>query len=197
MTTAPDSKGDSQAVPSWLELSDRETLVWLGEPRIQTVYLGLAVGVVVAAVAVLVDTVPTIAAVLGAGPPIVVYLWVRTTAYAVTTTGLYHRSGIVGRSVTAVEFETVENISYSQGITGTLFDWGRVEFDTAGSTGNELTFRRIDDPRSIRQLVDDQLSRASRDATAREIPGTIEQWQNVLAELKAIRQTIDHQERRE
>lgn len=197
-TRVPEGRSEAEADtantaaghPDWLVLEPGESLVWVGKPRIQTVIPAVIVGLAIVAGAVLVREVPTPVAAVGALPPLGTYLWLRNTDYVVTDRRLYRKQGILGRRVTAVGYETVQNVAYSQGILGTLFDYGAVEFDTAGEAGTELAFRTVDDPRTVKRHADEQLSRHSQGVDA--VPGSLGQWQAVLREVEALRDAVEN-----
>ncbi|PSQ19053.1 hypothetical protein BRD00_02045 [Halobacteriales archaeon QS_8_69_26] len=184
MTTGAPSEGSA---PPWLSLDPDEELRWQGGPRIQTVIPGAVAGIVIVALAVAVPQIPTWLAVFGVVPPVATYLWVRNTDYVVTTGGLYRKSGIVSRRVTAIEYDSLQNVSYSQGVIGNLRGWGTVEFDTAGGESKEMSFPRVDDPRSVQQLVEEEIARHRGEGGDRDLPGTVEQWEAVLEEVRALR----------
>lgn len=182
------SGGDS---PDWLTLEDGETVVWRGVPRIQLVGLGVAAGLVFAAPAVVVSAIPLPVALLGILPPLAVWLWVTHTEYLLTSEGAYRRSGIVSRRVVSVGAGTIQNVSYSQGITGTLLDHGTVSIETAGGHGVELAFRYVNDPRAVHRHLEDVLAARRRGRASGEVPGRPEQWAAVLEEVRAIRRLVE------
>lgn len=186
----------------WLTLEAGEEVVWSGQPRIQTVIPGVVVGLVLAAVPVWVAVTGAVEvpfavwplALVGLLPPVLVYVWIRNVEFVVTNRRCYRKRGVLSRDVLAVGFETVENSSYEQGVLGTAFGYGTVAVDTAGSGGVELTFWRVDDPQSVQRVVLDQRDayRAERDD---ELPGTVEQWRAVLAEVRGLRRAAERYER--
>lgn len=215
-TDASTNWSDSgREAPPWLSLDADETVRWQGGPRIQTIIPSVLFGLaqVVVAVVVLQDLV-TLPAWLAARPFLPVVAWlvllsgvgtvfppyfrVRNTEYLVTDRTLYRKEGVLSRTVTAVGYETVQNVSYSQGITGRLFDYGTLSFDTAGGGGTELTFDDVDDPGTIERLVEDHLARVRRgggEASDAAIPGTVAQWDAVLEEVRAIRRAVEGESR--
>ncbi|WP_247010070.1 PH domain-containing protein [Halorientalis litorea] len=174
----------------WLTAGPGEAVRWCGGPRIQTALPGAVIGVVVAAASVLVPEVPSLLGVAGVVPAAGVYLWVRNVEYVVTTDKLYRKQGVLGRRVTAVGYETVQNASYSQGILGTAFGYGTVTFDTAGGNGTELAFSNVTDPRAVEQLVSELLGEEESPADA-AVPGSIEQWQAIREEVQRLRRTVE------
>ncbi|GGN85996.1 PH domain-containing protein [Haloarcula pellucida] len=189
----------------WVSLADGETVVWQGQPRRRVVLQGVAMGllsaVVVAAVVwaalsavgvslavSLAVTVP-LAVVALAVPTAAVWLWRRTTHYLLTERALYHRTGVLSVTVTELSLRKVQNTAYEQGVLGTVFGHGTVTVDTAGSEGAELTLRAMNDPGSVQQRIAEQASRVRGD-DADDVPGSIEQWQAVRSEVRAIRTAL-------
>lgn len=173
----------------WLTLADGETVAWDGRPRLTTALPGVGVGVAFAVGAlglgvvrgVLLLAVPV--ALVGCLVAAWAYLRVVNTEYVVTDRALYAKRGIVGRSVTEASLSKVQNSAFSQDALGAAFDYGTVTFEIAG--GNDVAFRRIDDPEVVRRLVD----RAAGD----EVPGSVEQWRAVLDEVRALREVVESQ----
>jgi hypothetical protein len=103
------------------------------------------------------------------------------------------KRGVLTRSVTQANLETVQNSSFEQDITGSIFGYGAVTFEIAG--GDDLSFRAIDDPRSIRGLVDRAASKndglSGDDRGAPDIPGDLTQWQQIRDEIRAIRSSLE------
>ena len=178
---------------NWLTLEEGEEVHWSATPRIQTILPWLAVGLAVAALSLVVSAIPWPVALLGALPPTFAYLVVTNTEFVVTNRRCYRKSGVLSRTVLAVEFDTVENSSYEQNVFGTVFGYGTVEIDTAGGQGTEMTFWNVEDPQSVQSLVLDQRD-AARDRDD-GLPGTVEQWQAVLDEVRQLRTAAERYER--
>ncbi|WP_256298859.1 PH domain-containing protein [Haloarchaeobius salinus] len=185
----------------WLTLEDDEAVLWEASPRIQSIipalFVGLVIVVVPAGMALLApDTFPVPVwpvALLGVVPPVLAYVWISNVEFVVTNRRCYRKQGVLSRDVLAVGFESVQNSSYEQGVFGTLFGHGTVSVDTAGGMGTELRFWNIEDPRSVQNLVLDQ--REAFDGDDDELPGTVEQWQAVLAEVRRLRRAAERYER--
>ncbi|WP_435335551.1 PH domain-containing protein [Haloarchaeobius sp. TZWWS8] len=177
----------------WLTLDDGEEVLWSASPRIQSVLPAAVLGLVVALGAVALVTVaelptPLLAvALLGLGPPLLAYFYVINTRYVVTNQGCYRKTGGLSRRVISVDFESVQNSSYEQGILGTQFGYGSVTVDTAGGLGQELVFWNVDDPRAVQKLLSEQ--RARHDEP--EIPGTLAQWQAIRDEVRVLRRLVE------
>ncbi|WP_254821564.1 PH domain-containing protein [Haloglomus halophilum] len=121
---------------------------------------------------------------VGLAVPVYRVVELRRTRFAVSDAAVYARSGVLSREVRRVGLERVQNSAYTQSITGSLFGYGTVTFESAG--GPSATFFRIETPREVRALVDRRAERA-RDP----VPGTIEQWTEVLAEVRELRAAIE------
>lgn len=189
--TASDEGADvaGSASPSWLTLGSDEAIRWQGGPRIQTVLVGVAAGLGLAVAAGLAGMGWAVVVLAAVAPAVPAYLWVRHTDYVVTDEALYRKSGVVGRSVTTVGLDTVQNVGYAQSATGALFGYGTVEFQTAGSGETELVFRYVDDPETITHVVENVRGRCGR--ANGEIRGSTEQWRAVRDELRAIRVALE------
>ncbi|WP_254280149.1 PH domain-containing protein [Haloarcula marina] len=189
--------------PEWVTLDDGEEIIWQGQPRRRVVFQGVAAGVVAAVVLTalvwvalagagvtvglrLAVTAP-LAGLAFAVPTAAVWLWRRTTHYALTARALYHRTGVLSVTVTELPLAKVQNTSYRQGVLGTVFGHGTVTVDTAGSEGAELTLQAMDDPGAIQQRIADRATRLRDEDQSDDIPGATDQWRAVLAEVRAIR----------
>lgn len=182
-----------------LLLHANEDLLWSGSPRRSAAADAAVAGGLLLAVSAggflflpadrpLAGTVLLLALVpLGVAIPLARLLQLRRTTFAVSDAAVYARSGVLSRQVRRVGLERVQNSAYSQSLTGSLFGYGTVTLESAG--GEEpVRFRRIDTPREVRALVDRRVERA-----ADPIPGTVEQWAAVLAEVRALRATVERQ----
>ncbi|RXK50053.1 PH domain-containing protein [Halorientalis pallida] len=208
-----DDPGADGPPPSWLPLAGDERVQWRGGPRIRTIIPAVVIGLafVLAGLGALWYTateagsaVLAALGVLAIPSGVLIPSWsllrIRHTEYVVTDRHLYRKSGVLGRRVTTVGYETVQNVSYSQGITGTLFDHGTVSFDTAGGSGTELSFSNVDDPSAVQQLVEKRRARygggdgfggGTGPSEGDSLPGTTEQWAAVREEVGALRRAIE------
>jgi uncharacterized membrane protein YdbT with pleckstrin-like domain len=174
------------SVDDWMARGTDETVLWEGRPRIQTVLPSAGVGVVVLAGAIAVATVmgrPLVGllGIVGLLVPFSSYLRVTHTRFVVTNYALYRKSGVFTRTVQRVSLDRVQNSTVSQGLTGSLFDYGTVSVEAAGGGG--VQFENVDDPRAVRTVIDGRLGRD-------ELPGTVEQWTAILDEVQALRTAL-------
>lgn len=205
-TSIEPSSSNHVGAPEWLPLNGEEDLLWRDQRRVWTILPAVIAGsaMILTGLFALADVVPA----LGPAGPVFDavavllvfaglflagwrYLDVTNTEYAVTDDGVYRKRGILSRRVTAVDYETIQNVSYSQNITGVLFDHGSLGFDTAGGMGTELSFRDVDDPTAVQKLVSERLTNRGQCEDADELPGTIEQWEAVLEEVREIRRALE------
>lgn len=189
-----------EAIDPAIPLDSDETVAWTGRPRKTVILPAVAAGLVLCAVG--------IAAARAANAPLALvlvplglaipgwrYLVNQQTQYVVTDRALYVKHGVFSRAVSQAALETVQNSSYSQSVTGSLFGYGSVDFEIAG--GGDPTFRAIEDPQAVRTLVD-RVTGASDGITGETtgtttLPGTLDQWRQVREEVRAVREALDRQ----
>lgn len=183
--------------PRSLPLADDEPVVWSGRPRLSAAGPAVLVGLVVAAVGVAWWAVPAspaalrlpvaVAAIgLGLAVPAVALVSLANTRYAVTDRAAYLKRGVLGRRVSRARLSMVKNTAHRQSVTGALFGYGTVELETAGTS---FAFRRVDDPASVRAVVDDRVGGSADDEGS--IPGSPAEWRAVREEVRAIRAAFE------
>ena len=79
--------------------------------------------------------------------------WVelRTSEFAVTTTRVIFKVGLVARYTTELLLSKVESIAVQQSLTGRILDYG--DLTVIGTGGTREVFRRVRDPISFRNYV--------------------------------------------
>jgi uncharacterized membrane protein YdbT with pleckstrin-like domain len=171
----------------WRSLGTDETVAWDGRPKLTTALPGVATGVALLVgggwlLAVATEAAAgVVLAFLGVVVGAASYLAVVRTEYVLTNRAVYVRRGVVGVHVTESPLSKVQNSAFSQDALGALLGYGTVTLEVAG--GDDIRLRRIEDPESVRRLVD----RATDD----EVPGSLEQWRAVLAEVRALRRVVE------
>lgn len=158
----------------WVNLDDDEEVLWQGQPRVKSILPAVVIGV------------PLIAA-FGFGLLIIAgaYLSVKNTYFVVTDQGLYRKSGVLSRNVQKIGFDKVQNISFSQGVFGSYFDYGNIEISTAGGQGVEMRFNSIDNPREVEKIVNNHLQKEKGPSTQESSDG------DQLQELREIRKLLE------
>ena len=170
---------------NWRWLRESETEVWEGRPRLTTIAGSVVVGLAILAaagwLAATVDARLAAVGLLGVPLPLAASLQIQRTTYLVTTRAIWVKTGVLGRSVRRITLSNVQNTAYEQSIRGSIFGYGTVTVEVAG--GDDIYFRRISDPGSVQEAINDRTDRGDD----RELPGSPEQWQAVLATVKEIR----------
>ncbi|QLG61795.1 PH domain-containing protein [Halorarum salinum] len=184
-------------VPRSLPLADDEPVVWSGRPRLSAAGPAVLVGLLVATVGVAWWVVPAdgmalplpvaVAAILlGVAIPAVALVSLVNVRYAVTDRAAYVKRGVLGRRVSRARLAMVENTAYRQSVTGSLFGYGVVELETAGTS---FAFRRVDDPGAVRAVVDERTGGTGDEEGG--IPGSLAEWRAVREEVRALRSAFE------
>jgi len=161
----------------WLTLDDDEAVLWADTPHPYSLVPSFIVGVPLSFVLV--------------GIPLLVgsYLSHTNTNYVVTSDALYRKTGVLSRSVQRIEFDKVQDTSYSQTFLGAQFGYGSVNISTAGGSGIEMSFQNVADPQSLQTLVNERIKRRSGPETDAE--GKAAVLDDILTELRAIRRAVE------
>jgi len=201
--------------PEWLDLDPGEELLWTGQPRRRRVLGTVGRAVIVSLVAVVAGwAVLIVAPSYQSVPPIPVpdiavaavvalivltqvysvsmaYLRTVNTGYALTTTGLYRKTGVLSERTSRVGLDRIQNTELRKGIRGNLFDYGTVLVSTAGSSGADLAIADLDDPETLRTRLRSQMG-ARTDARDRTAPlADPETITEAVAEVRALRTTAE------
>jgi len=188
----------TESIDPAIPLDTTESVEWFGCPRITTILPAVLTGVLLLVFGIVVSVTgetPLFLAVvpLGVAIPLWKYFALQGVQYVITDEALYVKRGVLTRSVTQANLETVQNSSFGQDITGSIFGYGSVTFEIAG--GDDLSFRAIEDPRAIRALVDRAASNddglGGGDTGESVIPGDLTQWQQIRDEIRAIRSSLE------
>ncbi|KTG08240.1 PH domain-containing protein [Haloferax profundi] len=171
---------DTEFEPSdfdWLTLDADEDVLWADTPHPYSLVPVLVVGIPLSLFVI--------------GIPLVVgaYLSFKNTNYVVTSDALYKKTGVLSRNVQRIEFDKVQDTSYSQSFLGAQFGFGSVNISTAGGSGIEMSFQNVSEPQSLQTLVNERLKRrGGRDS---ESEGKAAVLDDILAELRAIREAVE------
>jgi len=169
------------AEPEWLTLDDDEQIVWQGSPASESLYGAYLAGV-------------PLVLVLGLGLVIILSAYLRreNTDYVVTDAAVYKKTGVFSRSVTEIEFDKIQNTSFSAGPVGRYFGYGNVAISTAGGSGVEMTLRAVADPAGVQELLSTRVTQAQADRG--EEPADAEAvLDEILDELRAIRRAVENE----
>lgn len=194
----------------WLSLDPDEEVVWSGTPRLHVVLPVVLGAVVVAGLAIVAAPqtwIGALAVLAGLAMIGVAVTYVRNVEFVVSTKYLYQKRGVLGRAVTQVGLQNVQDATLRQGVFGTQFGHGTISFSTAGGDGDELRMYAIGDPTTVKARVDEHVAKARSAASGssgldgvggptrgqRDSPGesqrsgTREQVETVLSEARALR----------
>lgn len=162
----------------WANLDQGEEILWKGQPRLKSILPAVVIGIPLSVVGV------GLLIIAGA------YLHITNTSFLVTNQGLYKKTGVLSRSVQKIGFDKVQNISFSQGIFGSQFDYGNIEISTAGGQGVEMRFNSIDNPREVENIINRNLDHSSH-SESETADRTNDQVVKELQEIKEVLQSID------
>ncbi|WP_254529860.1 PH domain-containing protein [Natrinema gelatinilyticum] len=188
----PPTAGDSTAADlTWLPREEDERVRWQGRPRIQTVlpWVALAViGTIGILTGVVLELLPVLAAVgvpLVGVPALWQYARVSRAAFVVTNAVAATRHGVFGLTVRTVSIERIQNTTVEQQPLGRLVGYGTVTLETA--SGTELSFWNVEEPTRVRERLEAERERL----TGTEVPGSRDQWEAVLAEVREWRRVLE------
>ena len=146
--------------PSGLDLTGDEKVVWSGRRSLRTflvpIFFSLMVmlsGIVLYSGILPVDLSSEISlyillGLLGLGLIILLGIYIKrlTSIYAITDKKVYSRFGFISRDINSALLENITDNELSQSITGRIFNYGTVKFNTAGSSNVEIIFKGVTHP---------------------------------------------------
>jgi uncharacterized membrane protein YdbT with pleckstrin-like domain len=74
--------------------------------------------------------------------------------YAITNRRIVVRHGLVSINEQTARLERVQDITLHQTLFDRMFSVGRLQIDTAGSSGGPLEFKALVDPTRVREVLD-------------------------------------------
>jgi uncharacterized membrane protein YdbT with pleckstrin-like domain len=78
-----------------------------------------------------------------------------STTYTITNQRLHIRRGIIARRVQQTRLERVQNVNTDQSVLERILQIGKVDFDTAGTTDSDFSFRGVAQPEKVMAAVDE------------------------------------------
>ncbi len=88
-----------------------------------------------------------------------------TTTYTITNQRLRIRRGIIARKVQQTRLERVQNVNTEQSPLERVLQVGTVDFDTAGTTDSDFSFRGVAQPEKVMAAVDEAQREHAADQT--------------------------------
>ena len=93
------------------------------------------------------------------------------TTYSITSRRLTIETGLLSKRLHQTRLERVQNVNSTQSFIGRLARIGTVDFDTAGESEFDFSFRGVRDPRGIVRTVDRALHEQLADGDPRTNAG--------------------------
>ena len=88
-----------------------------------------------------------------------------STTYSITNQRLRIRRGIIARKVQQTRLERVQNVNTEQSVLERVLQVGTVDFDTAGTTDSDFSFRGVSQPEKVMAAVDEAQREHAADPT--------------------------------
>lgn len=160
----------------WMTIEEDEEIVWTGKPTWASV-------------------VPQLITILGIIPA---YWRVSHTEFVITNRNIYKKTGGLSTNVDKIAIENVQDTSYSQSFVGNMFGFGSVDISTAGGSGAEVSFKGIENPQEIQEIINKYTPESpttglgQSSAPAQPTSGNIseEQLDELLEELKGTQKAM-------
>ncbi|WP_197425361.1 PH domain-containing protein [Halobacterium sp. CBA1126] len=100
----------------------------------------------------------------------------------------------MSRDVQRIDFEKVQNTSYSQGFFGTRLGYGNVDISTAGGSGVEMQFQSVPDPRHVQEAINKRVKATRGEPSTESGETKADVLDEILEELRGIRTTLEAQD---
>jgi membrane protein YdbS with pleckstrin-like domain len=124
----------------------------------------------------------------------------RSLSYEIREEEVIVRAGIVTRSVKLVPYRTVTNLTVKRGLLDRWLGLGTVDIQTAGMSGTnnvEQSLVGLENAQEVYELVVRELRRFRGTATEgvgdTDVPASADTLSAILAEVRAIRRTLDEE----
>lgn len=142
--------------------AEEEREIWSGRPswrgRMAIVIPGLLITLVVLIVCLWagLSATITLTLVVIAAAVTIVWAFLETIRwkYTVTNRRVFVRHGLVSINEQTARLERVQDITLHQTLFDRLFGVGKLEIDTAGSSGGAFEFKALIDPAHVREILD-------------------------------------------
>jgi uncharacterized membrane protein YdbT with pleckstrin-like domain len=150
---------------------EEEREIWSGRPswrgRMAILVPGVLLTVLVLVVCLWAGLPALITTILVAIVALVTVVWafIETLRwkYTITNRRVFVRHGLVNIHEQTARLERVQDIALHQTLFDRVFGVGRLEIDTAGSTGGPLVFKALLEPTRVREILDAAVRAEQRD----------------------------------
>jgi uncharacterized membrane protein YdbT with pleckstrin-like domain len=121
-----------------------EMIKWSGNPAIESQIGSIITGIIMLPFA-------------GMGILVLIgtYIKVNYTTYAITDKALYKKRGMLSEKTKRVPLSKIQNTEYSRSFFEKRFEFGTVEVSSAGSSGKELSFSSVSNPKDVQELINE------------------------------------------
>lgn len=168
----------------WLHLSEGEEVRWTGRPSKYTIAVGLVLAGLLATAGFVasawltartdaagwVAALPLLAMFGGVAWAAAIYLdWLRLL-YVITDEQIYVKHGLVSRDVTQIRLDRVQNTSYEQTVLERFLSYGDVYVYTAGTSTEDVTFRSVPNPQTVKRTLTHLLGDLARERPEQRQP---------------------------
>ncbi len=163
----------------WFNRDTDEKVLWTGKPHRNSLYPAFAIGILFIPV-------------FGIGLLIMAFAYLNreNTDYLVTSQGVYKKTGIISRRVKKINFDKIQDTSYTQGYFGRVFEYGNVDISTAGGSQVEMRFRSVPEPKDVQETLGERI-KSDSDSERSESASEKQLLNAILSELKEINQKIE------
>jgi uncharacterized membrane protein YdbT with pleckstrin-like domain len=155
-----------------VETGPGEHVIFEGHPSWRSIlgfYIkGLLITAVAGGVTLLIDDglVPVVVVVVLALLILIGLIKRISTTYTITNQRLQIRRGIIARKVQQARLERVQNVNTDQSVLDRVLQIGKVDFDTAGTTDSDFSFRGVAQPEKVMAAVDEAQREHAAEPTA-------------------------------
>jgi uncharacterized membrane protein YdbT with pleckstrin-like domain len=143
-----------------VETGPGEHILFEGHPSWRSIlgfYIkGLLITAVAGGVTLLIDDGLVVVVVIAVLVLVVLVGFIKriATTYTITNQRLHIRRGIIARKVQQTRLERVQNVNTDQSVLERILQVGTVDFDTAGTTDSDFSFRGVSQPEKVMAAVD-------------------------------------------
>jgi uncharacterized membrane protein YdbT with pleckstrin-like domain len=128
-----------------------------------------------------------------------IYVQLKYTSYALTDKAVYHKRGLFSNKTRRVPLEQIQDSEYTISWVEKQFGYGTVGISSAGSSGTDIQFRAVPNPKEVSHEIDslsdkrkqqtsqsnqNQPRRESNEELAKELRATRENLEQVIEILK-------------
>lgn len=145
-----------------MAVTEEEHAIWTGRPswrgRMAILVPGVLVTILALVVCLWADFSGTVTVVVVGIVALVTVVWAFLETvrwkYTITSKRVFVRHGLVSIHEQTARLERVQDITLHQTLFDRMFGVGKLQIDTAGSSGGPLEFRALVDPTRVREVLE-------------------------------------------